>query len=403
MPATLNTISAILKEVYQPRVREQLQNEITLLKRIESSSDGVTSEVGGKYVTFPVHTRRNAGIGARNEGEALPIPGQQGTAAARIGLAYLYAGIQLTGQTIALSDSNAQAFTKALDMEVNGAKDDAKKDFNRQLYGNGVGAIGTVSAVGTTSTTVTVSDATRFQIGMQVDIVTLPSTVANSNLQVTAINAPLTGTHTITVSSAVTTAIGQIITRTGNVNREILGLGAVVSNTGTIYNIDPTVEPVWKSVVDSNGGTARALSEGLMVQMADQIRLNGGSVSLIIGGLGARKAYFDLLSQQRQVVNTQDFEGGFKGLAFTTDAGEIPMVADVDAPRGSLYFLNEKDLTLYQEHDWEWDDRSGSMWTRKSDSSGTYDAWYAYLTKYANLGTDRRNTHGVIQDLQVSY
>ena len=69
MPATLTTVNAILKEVYEPKIQD-LQHDAVALKRIEKSSDGVISEVGGKYVTFPLHTRRNSGIGARNERSA---------------------------------------------------------------------------------------------------------------------------------------------------------------------------------------------------------------------------------------------------------------------------------------------------------------------------------------------
>src|SRR5262245_36227557 len=103
MPATLTTVNAILKEIYEPKIREQLQNEAVALKRIEKPSEGVESNVGGKYVTFPIHTRRNAGLGARNELEALPTAGQQGFTAAQVRLKYLYGLVRLSGQTMELA------------------------------------------------------------------------------------------------------------------------------------------------------------------------------------------------------------------------------------------------------------------------------------------------------------
>jgi hypothetical protein len=131
------------------------------------------------------------------------------------------------------------------------------------------------------------------------------------------------------------------------------------------------VEPVWKSEVDQNGGTGRALSEGLMIQMTDRIRTNGGKTTLILQSLGVRRSYFNLLSQLRQTVNTQDFTGGFKGLAFTTDQGEIPTVADVDAPLGQQLFLNEDALTFYRDEEWHWLDRDGQMWKQVRDATAT--------------------------------
>lgn len=402
MPASLATITPFLKEVYQGRIREQLSNEVKTLKRITRSSSGVTSEVGGKYVTFPVHTRRNQGIASRLENEVLPAPGQQGYAAARIGLKYAYAGIQLTGQSIALSDSDPKAFAKVLDEEIEGVKRDVKKDLNRQIYGDGTGSISTVTATGTGVNTVTVKDARNFQRDMVVDLVTLPSTVAVSARTVTGINLT---TNVLTLSGAVfNSAIGQLVTRTGSGpsasgNREITGFGAIVSDTGTLYNIDPTVEPEWKSKVDANGGVNRALSEGMMIRMADEVGVSGGDTTVIFQSRGVRRAYFNLLSQTRQTVNTQEFKGGFTGLAFTTDDGELPVVSDDDAPLNTQYFINENALTFYRDEEWHWLDRDGSMWKQVRDAAGDYDAFYARLVEYHELGTDRRNTHGVIRDI----
>jgi hypothetical protein len=403
MPATLATIESYLKEVYQGRIREQLNDEIVALKRITRSGAGVTNEVGGKYVTFPIHTRRNSGIGSRFENEALPVPGQQGHAAARVGLKYAYGGVQLTGQAISLSDTDAKAFAKALDNEVEGLKNDLLKDMNRQIYGSGNGAIGVATGANTAGV-VPVADARLFQIGMVCDTQT-GTTVDNTNLVVSSVDLT-TGANTVTFTTTPGTAIASadIIVRAGSGiaaggTKELTGLAAIVSDSGTLYNIDPSTEPEWKASVDANGGTPRALSESLMIRMADSIRTKGGSTSLILQSLGVRRAYFNLLSQLRQTVNTQEFTGGFSGLAFTTDKGEIPVVADTDAPLSTQWFINEDALTYYRDEDWHFLDKDGSMWKQVRDSNGDYDAYYARMVQYHELGTDRRNSHGVIRDI----
>lgn len=402
MAATLASVQAYLKEVYEPRIREQLNSDVKTLKRITRSSSGVSTTIGGKYVTFPVHTRRNSGIGSRLEMEPLPVPGQQGYAAARIGLKYGYGGVQLTGQTIALSDSDAQAFAKAINEEMDGLKTDIQKDMNRQIYRDGSGAIGVVSTAGTTVNTVTVADARSFQLNEQVDIVTLPSTVAVSNRTVTAIN---TATGVVTLSGAAfSSSVGQIVVRNGSGpaasgNREMTGFDAIIAASGLLYNIDPSTEPEWTANVMSNGGTPRALTEGLMIQMADQIGTRGSQASVIFTSKGVRRAYFNLLSQTRQTVNSQDFKGGFTGLAFTTDDGDIPLVSDVDAPLGKLYYVAEDHITYYHDKDWHWADMDGSIWKQVRDSNGDYDAWYARMVEYHELGTDRRNAHGILADI----
>jgi hypothetical protein len=389
--------------VYQGRIREQLNDEIVALKRITRSGAGVTNEVGGKYVTFPIHTRRNSGIGSRFENEALPVPGQQGHAAARVGLKYAYGGVQLTGQAISLSDTDAKAFAKALDNEVEGLKNDLLKDMNRQIYGSGNGAIG-VATGANTGAVAPVADARLFQIGMVVDTQT-GTTVDNTGLIVSSVSlAPGANTVTFTTTPGTALAAADIIVRKGSGiaaggTKELTGLAAIVSDSGTLYNIDPSVEPEWKSTVDANGGTPRALSEALMIKMTDNIRTKGGSTSLILQSLGVRRAYFNLLSQLRQTVNTQEFTGGFSGLAFTTDKGEIPVVADTDAPLSTQWYINEDALTYYRDEDWHFLDKDGSMWKQVRDSNGDYDAYYARMVQYHELGTDRRNSHGVIRDI----
>lgn len=396
MAATLATIEPYLKEVYTGKIRRQINDSITTLKRVTRSGAGVTSETNGKYVTFPIHTRRNSGLGSRNEMDPLPVPGQQGYAAARLALKSAYGGFQITGQAIDLADTDQKAFAKSIDEEIERLKVDVKKDMNRQIYGNGSGAISSVTGAAT-GNTIPVKDARLFWIGAAVDIVTLPSTVAIANRTITAVNVVA---NTVTVSGAApTVTAGQIITRQGSLNKEITGFAAIVDDTSVVYNINPAVEPEWTSEVSANGGTGRALTEQLMVQMADRIRVRGGKTTVIFQSLGVRRAYWNLLSQLRSIVNETKFEGGFSGLAFTTDEGEIPVVADVDAPLGTQWFMNEDALTFYRHSDWDWLDRDGSMFKQLHDTSGVYDAWYAQLVERHELGTDRRNTHGVIKDI----
>ena len=399
MGSTLASIDATLKEVYEGDVRRQLMDETVALKRVTRSSDGVSNETNGKYVIFPVHVRRNGGLGSRNESEALPTAGQQGYAAARLALKSDYLGIELTGHSIDMSDTNPKAFAKSLDEEMERGRADFKKDLNRQIYGNGSGAITTVRAV-VTSTTIPVVDARLFWVGSHViDVVTAPSTVVASARTVTA--RDLTpGANTITISgAAVTTVVGQLITLTGSVNREITGLGAIIANSGVLYNINPATEPEWTSEVDSNGGTPRALSEGLMLRLVDRVRSRGGKTTAVLTDDGSFRAYWALLSQLRGFTNTQDFSGGYKGLSFSAGASEIPVVSDFDAPLGVMHFINEDDITFYRDEDIHWLDRDNAILKQKVDASGRYDIWQAHMVERHELGIGRRNTHAKLSDL----
>jgi len=399
---TMTTVDQILKEVYETGVNDQLQSEITALKRIEGSSEGVTHEVGGKYVRFPVRVKRNHGIGSRNESEALPIPRTQGYSDAQVKLKYLYGALQLTGQTFELADKNFQAFASALDQEVNGLKEGLRKDAARQVYGTPSGKLATATAAGTTTTFVVADAGAQYlEIDMFVDIFTSADAVRVADATITNITSDGTNT-TVTFSPAAgaATASGDYMTRDNSGGKEMNGFDSIVQNSGTLYNIDPTTVPVWKSTVDANGGTNRAVSEGLMIKMVDSVRKVGGGVpTVIFCGLGVRRAYFNLLVQQRRMTNTQEFTGGFKGLAFTTGSGEIPIVEDVDCGPNRMIFLNEKEIKLYNAGEWSFMNRDGSNWSRVITSAGSFDAYAATMYKYAEMGTHRRNAHGRINDL----
>lgn len=397
MGATLTTVDAILKEVYEPGVNEQLNNDVVTLRRVERSSEGVTSEVGGKYVAFPIHTKRNSGVGARLEGDDLPTAGNQAYAGARVSLKYQYGRLQLTGQTIELADKEFQAFASAMQQEINGLQSDLAVDLNRQVYGNGTGAIQQITG---STPAWTIANDNGLQVGMLVDLGTFSGdtfTRVVTNETITAVTATtvtfaVTGTGSIAANQYIVRANAG--SRSGTL-REWNGLARMVAATGSIYNIDPSTEPIWAATVDANGGTPRALTESLMITNTDAVRKLGSKVSVIFCNLGVRRAYFNLLVAARNFTNTKEFAGGFSGLTFTTDQGEIPVVVDVNAPPKTMYGLTEKEIKVYRANDWSFMDRDGSKWSRVASK----DAYEATLYQYSELGTHRRNAHFKIADI----
>ena len=391
MGATLTTVNTITKEVYGPRIVNQMESEVILTKRIEKTSQGTESNTGGKYVTFPLKVRRNSGIGYRNELEQLQNAGQQGWASVRVPLRYGYGRVNLSGQTIDLVEENYQAFASAITEEMSGLKDDLLKDTNRILWGNGLGVLGTIDGAGTLTvlSVGTNADAVKyFDMDMVVDVLdTTGVTVKAAGRTITAINE---STGDVTISgAAVAVVVGDIITRAGNYGREPQGITSLVSNsTASLFNLSSTTEPLWSSYVDATGG---ALSESRMIATCDALRTKGGRPSVIMTDLGSRRAYFNLLTTQRRFTGTKTFEGGFQGLVFNYE-DEIPVVTDVDAPAQKMWFLKEDTFKIYRLRPWDWESRDGSIWARVKD----YDAYEAFMKQYWEFAIERRNVNGVM-------
>lgn len=393
MPATMATVDAILKEVYGPRIENQLQNEVVLPRRIERTSDGVTSNVGGKYVDFPVKVKRNTGIGYRAENGQLPASGNQGYAEVHVPLRYGYGRVRYTGQLMELVKTNVQAFTNAVEAENEGLKDDIAKDSARIIYGNGVGTIATLADTATSDTHL-VDNAQWLEVGELVDVLTISSGSPTGGLQNATILAINYDTNSVQFSSSFTAALTQGVFRAGNWNVEPSGMKNIVAATGVLHTLDPATQPKWASRINANGGTPRPLSEGIMIALCDDIRRQGGQTSLIMTSLGVRRSYFNLLVQQRRYANTKEFAGGFTGLAFNYGR-EIPVVEDVDHPPKKMHFLQEDEFKIFRSREWHWMDDDDHVIKWVND----FDSWEAVLRQYSELGTLRRNAHGILDDI----
>lgn len=400
MPQNMTNLQPVLKEVYTKTLNEQLNNETRSYNRINKTAEGTAEQpYGGRYVVFPIHIGRNSGIGARNENEALPTAGYQQTARAQLSLMNQYGVIELSGQTFELASKDYQTFANAVDLEMDRLKDDLAKDRNRQFFGSGNGKLATV--VSLSGQNITVDSVQNIQDNEVIDVVTTGGTLHGSAaLVVTGID---TVNNIVTVTGTTTGIVANdILIRTGNYNREWNGLASIVDNASTLYGINPSTTRLWKSEVNTQGGTSTALSEAVFMRMVDRLYRNGAKASVILTSLGVQRSYWQLLTQQRRFTDTKTFAGGYVGLEFNGGASvgaPIPLIADIDAPASTAWFLTEKHFSLFRPHGFKFMDRDGSMWKQKVDANGRYDAYVALMYEYSQLGCTRRNAQGIITNI----
>ena len=399
MSATLTTVNGILKEVYEGNINNQLSEERVTIRRIERTNEGVeTDAVGGKYVTFPVRVSRNAGISYRSENTALAPAGRQGLKAATEQLAYGYGRVRLTGQLIELAETKQQAFASAMDLEMDGIRDDLMKDENRVAYGHidaavasGIKAKVTANSTGTT---ITVDSTNYLDEGMVIDI-TNAGTPVSGGAQRTIVDV-LTAT-TFTVDSAVAGAvIGNYVSRFGDYNKEPHGLNKIVDSTGVVHGLDPATTAKWKSYEDS---ATTSLTELAMIKTVDEIRRVSGKIpTAIFASFGTRRAYWNLMTSLRRYNEPKQFNGGLTGLSFMYGEKDLPVVADPDTPDKHMFFLNEPELKIWRPNKWKWEDRDGSVLKWVVD----FDAFEGLMKQYWQIGTHQRNAHGKMTNLTES-
>jgi len=401
--ATLTTLSNILKDFYLGPVQEQLNSEVLLMQLL----DVETENLEGNQAVIPLHTSRSGGLGSRGELETLPTAGNQAYAKAVYDLKYHYARIQVSGQAISKTKSNAGAFLQAMKSELDYIKNDIAIDQVRQMYGDGSGQVAQCGSSGP-STTVTLGSAEPIvkgflYIGMLVDLGTAasPSSLA-SNDTISAVN---TATPSVTISTSVTVTSSNYFTRAKNVlagpvvkevDAGLQKILATAANTLGGINAASAGNEYWDNLRDTTGG---AISLSVLLQAYNRVSVGGSNVARIKGvtDQGLARRLFETADFKSLVnfVNTQDFKAGFKGLQFSAGGANIELAVDRHAPWGKVFFVNLDDIRVFSPADWDFLAKDG-LSVKWVDS---LDAFQSILFRYLNMGASRRNRSMVVSGL----
>jgi hypothetical protein len=258
-------------------------------------------EFAGRQYIIPMHTSRNEGGGAIDEGGPIPVAGQQGWTDLSDNLRHVLWSIELTRFAIRLSARNEGAFLRLLEAETKGAVKDMRKDVNRQAYGNQTGSLAAVTADGVN--TVTVDTVQYLRVNMRVDLIDVTNdTALVTNRTITAIND---STKVVTYSGADATATtNHRICRTGSWKKEINGLGKLIDNTGIVHGIDSSLAAnKWhrSQVFDALGA---AFSEDLGQQAIDAVDVTGNNeIEILITTHGIVRRYSNQLKALKQFTD----------------------------------------------------------------------------------------------------
>lgn len=399
MALTLTAADKALKEFYLPKLRMQLNDEVSpTLAQLERSSQMVE----GRRAVLSLHYARNVGVGSRAEGAALPTAGQQGYLEERVSLKYHYGRIQLNGPVLRAMKSDAGSFVRALESEVGRVVIDLKQVIGRQVFNDANMTLAQCGVTSAAAEIVLAADTTAtqmraFQVGMLIDVGTLASVKADLDaVAITAVDASTYGSYTITTGTAITTTAADYVRMANSEDAELTGLAAIVNNSGTIFNINPSTYEIWKSYVDDNSGTNRTLTDNILMTALDEIQIASGTeVDLAVTSHGVVRAYSAQLTSQKRFANTQDLKGGYTGLEVSSGSQTIGLMADRFATQNTIYLLNTPCLTFHESADWEFMQEDGGVLNRVTG----YDAYEATLFTYRELMTDRRNAHGRINDI----
>jgi hypothetical protein len=289
---SLTSASNALKNVYLGVVANQLNtNANPLLGRIEQS----TSDVWGKQIIKLAPYGINGGIGAGTETGTLPTAGENQYVQFITELKNLYGKISISDKAMRASANNAGAFVNLLNAEMEGLIKASSFNFGRMLYGDGTGLLATVVSY-TAGTGAIVVDSVRNLIeGMIIDVYndSAAKVSASSGLRISYVDRSA-NTFYLSVPSGVTPAFDEdySIYLQNSKGLEITGLGAIFSDSATLYGLTRANYPWLKPYTDS---TEKEISDATIQEGLDSLEEScGTSANFITCSRAVRKAYLTI-------------------------------------------------------------------------------------------------------------
>ena len=292
-------------------------NRVAYLFNRESPTWNILSRVkkpmGGRgQFILPIITQNPGAFTGIVEGGSLPTPLDMDTAEATFSLQEYVATYNVTWKLIQDSRNDKFAFQQAVQMLDDGLKRRVMKNLNSDLIDDGRGRLAVITGTGTT--TFTSAFVPRVEKGMVVDMMdTDNDTKHGDSLTVNAVD-PVARTFVLS-SSVAGEAAGDFIviqdtmddgeTYNSLHSNGLLGIiddadpAAVVGDYGGIDRGTDGFE-FWESVVLSNSGTNRPLTEDLLLQALDAAReKGGGKTTHILSNLAIVRRYHEMLAAER--------------------------------------------------------------------------------------------------------
>jgi hypothetical protein len=400
MPQSLANFTAAMKEVYEPGLRNAINDKASPVwaEAIKNEDDLV-----GNEAVWSVHSGRSASTGARGELGTLPTADRQRYTKARTTLSYQYHTIKVSGPAKHLTRNDTSAFARALESEVKGAERDMKNDMARQVFGQALtvnsalatGVIATLSADPGTGTTLTVaaedeSIMRHFFAGMKISLINpadgAARTEPSGGYEVTGISK---SARTITIATAADAGIasGDFIVKQGNLDNEIDGLRFLINATQTYAGINPSTSTFWQA--QTVGSTTTGVSETIFDEAAEIVETDGSgdTPELFVAEFIQRRKLASLLQAQKRFEGRDvTLTSGWKGLSLARGT----LVADRYCPTTHFFGLYQPEIQKFVGLDFQWDEDDGEVFYKALDGS---DAVEARFKGYVQLAATNRNSH----------
>lgn len=408
--------TAILKRVYLPRLRNQINTDTILMDRLKRVPEHMFT---GEDLAITLRTERGVTQTVGDAGVADTLPPRSTQAYARA----LF-DVKMIAHRIGWSWTGLRRAAKAgegaiIDIfraEMEGSRDGMGDEINQQWMGDSTGRKTTMLSVRLTASTIFHVARTDFlRVGMPVFIghqsagKNVTAVTAGAANTVSSIDSGTQITLAITASSL--SILESLYQRRGTtaasalVNTDMFGLAGIAStdnpaggSAGLITSLlfgkidrRGTGNRYWQGLVDNGDGSSkRPLTAALLKQGLNRIERAGGKkrnkdIMGFMTDAGGLEYGASLAADKRYPAAFVTLDGGFDALEF---AGK-PMVWDPDMPAETFFWITMSDLMIAEMEEIDFIDDDGSTLFRVA-GKGQFEA---VLATWTQLIAQRNNSH----------
>lgn len=422
---TLTTdLDEALKIIFSDPLINNIVEDTELLDIFRTDMNIQSDETtGGRHVEMAHYFQLPAGVGARAENDYIPEPDDPRFVNSKLFLRKLQGTIEMSGDTMRKVRSDEGAFLNYMERALPDLVTRLVNDIDRMYVSDGSGVKARVATiVSAVSTTLIITiDRTygvtgftepflQFMEGERnvfdpaADGQTLRTGGGKQSLRLTDIvedtnQLTYTGDATLVGNVAVDDFIfpgddaGTSTQTAAGEDREIAGLLAAVDDGGiiSIYNnIDRSAvgNRQWNGIVidASVAQWGGQLTEELITFSDDETTIKGaGRIDTLVMSRSAARGYWQSLKGDRTLPDPRSFTGGKGGLAILLGDRTITLKVARKMPPELTFGLQSDTFRRLTLGTWEWDDRTGSIWNRVTDSVGRKDSFFAVGNMYEQL------------------
>lgn len=405
---TLTELNDLAKDFYTD-VYLEVYNPETPMKNALGKLEN--AQFTGKKWIFGLKTANGGGASNAGSRKQLPDAAEGKYDQGEVTVVRTYTRMGVDGLAIEVTKSQKGAFKSAVSEIMADRLTAHDLETNRQLFSGGDGKLALVLAAGASSATQTLNsdygvanggNGTRHVYAG--DTLAFRRVTGNTLVGRRKVLSVDPDTQQVVLESTIDTTAGACYVSKStsdddNYNAgECQGLLRSVAATGSDFEGVPT-SGRWRSLVASNGGTLRQLTDTLVMTMFSRQRSESRkSPNMAVTRPGVILRYTELFLPLRRIDGLDEqIIGGYKPLtALQFAGGTVPVMEDLDCPDHRMFLLNTSSMKMATVIGTEWAALDGAQFERVQGEDGIE----AYTRSYWNLATLQRNANGVIEDLE---